>query len=349
MLGNGSPANRPTCPTRSAPFEAPNSATRPSVRDRVAGPAEAPLVAEWMTGRTWPRRGSTTGRWRAGGYLRGQLAGTYSRPLIGSRRARTAATEVYRAAKDPSPRRYDCDPYDLGLHAAIADADLRRPGFGPLLLPRIVASVFARSRVASASCSTRTTETPRRARLCEFVGCTFLGEHEMANRRMALYALPRPRSYSPSRDARRSPRSRASSRQRRVPTALRRYRRRPAPASCRATTAPAAFRRRDSRRRRRCACTPTMTSSPSRAAVTLIAAAVAQVELARQRRYREAMAEKVDARLQVGHAQSQCLVLEERVAELRRAHHAGQGDPDGPLARRCHLAGTDIARGQGPR
>ena len=26
-------------------------------------------------------------------------------------------------------------------------------------------------------------------RLCEFAGCEFLGEHEMANRRMALYAL----------------------------------------------------------------------------------------------------------------------------------------------------------------
>jgi RimJ/RimL family protein N-acetyltransferase len=29
-------------------------------------------------------------------------------------------------------------------------------------------------------------------RLCEYAGCTFLGEHDMSNRRMALYALPRP-------------------------------------------------------------------------------------------------------------------------------------------------------------
>jgi hypothetical protein len=34
-------------------------------------------------------------------------------------------------------------------------------------------------------------------RLCEFAGCTFLGEHEMSNRRMALYALPRTPADAP--------------------------------------------------------------------------------------------------------------------------------------------------------
>jgi hypothetical protein len=29
-------------------------------------------------------------------------------------------------------------------------------------------------------------------RLCEFVGCRFLGEYDMSNRRMALYAFERP-------------------------------------------------------------------------------------------------------------------------------------------------------------
>jgi hypothetical protein len=28
-------------------------------------------------------------------------------------------------------------------------------------------------------------------RLCEYARCAFLGEHDMSNRRMALYALPR--------------------------------------------------------------------------------------------------------------------------------------------------------------
>jgi RimJ/RimL family protein N-acetyltransferase len=28
-------------------------------------------------------------------------------------------------------------------------------------------------------------------RVCEYAGCVFLGEHDMANRRVALYALPR--------------------------------------------------------------------------------------------------------------------------------------------------------------
>lgn len=36
-------------------------------------------------------------------------------------------------------------------------------------------------------------------RLCEYVGCTFLGEHDTTNRRMALYALEVP--TSPTRDA----------------------------------------------------------------------------------------------------------------------------------------------------
>lgn len=29
-------------------------------------------------------------------------------------------------------------------------------------------------------------------RLCEYVGCEFLGEHDTTNRRMALYALEAP-------------------------------------------------------------------------------------------------------------------------------------------------------------
>jgi hypothetical protein len=38
-------------------------------------------------------------------------------------------------------------------------------------------------------------------RLCEFLGCEFLGEHDMPNRRMALYALERAPSRDPGRAA----------------------------------------------------------------------------------------------------------------------------------------------------
>jgi hypothetical protein len=34
--------------------------------------------------------------------------------------------------------------------------------------------------------------------VCEFAQCAFLGEHDMSNRRMALYALPRTPDDIPS-------------------------------------------------------------------------------------------------------------------------------------------------------
>jgi RimJ/RimL family protein N-acetyltransferase len=84
----------------------------------------------------------------------------------------------------------------MGLHAAIADPPLVNRGFGPLLLPRIVASVFrAESRCQRIMFDPDHRNTAAR-RLCEFVGCAFLGEHQMSNRRMALYALPRPTASS---------------------------------------------------------------------------------------------------------------------------------------------------------
>ena len=80
-------------------------------------------------------------RWRR--YLRAQLDGAYSRPFIGSLRGRDLGyVELYRAARDSIATRYAADPHDLGLHAAIADEKIVNRGFGPILLPRIVASVF---------------------------------------------------------------------------------------------------------------------------------------------------------------------------------------------------------------
>lgn len=165
---------------------------------RVAESADAPMVADWMNRPhlaeaweyDWP-----VARWRS--HIEAQLAGAYSLPLIGSRNGQDGGyLELYRAAKDSIAPTYDCDPHDLGLHAAIADASVVNRGFGPLLLPRIVASVFR----ADPSCLRIMFDPDHRntaaRRLCEFVGCTFLGEHDMANRRMALYALPRSTSAS---------------------------------------------------------------------------------------------------------------------------------------------------------
>jgi RimJ/RimL family protein N-acetyltransferase len=60
-----------------------------------------------------------------------------------------------------------------------------------LLLPHVVVSVSdvePRCRRIMFAPDPRNT-TARR--VCEFAGCTFLGEHDMSNRRMALYASSR--------------------------------------------------------------------------------------------------------------------------------------------------------------
>lgn len=49
--------------------------------------------------------------------------------------------------------------------------------------------------------------------------------------------------------------------------------------------------------------------------------------------------QQIDTRLQVRHTQPQRLVFEQRLTELTSTHHAGQGDSDRPLTRRCDLPG----------
>ena len=161
---------------------------------RVAQREDAGVVSEWMNRPhlaaaweyDWP-----TPRWER--HLGAQLDGTYSLPLVGSIRGKDCAyLELYWGAKDLISHYYDAQPYDLGLHAAIADVALVNRGLGPMLLPRIVASVFSVEprcwRVLFDPDQRNTTVR----RLCERAGCTFLGEHDTRNRCMALYALQRP-------------------------------------------------------------------------------------------------------------------------------------------------------------
>jgi RimJ/RimL family protein N-acetyltransferase len=173
--------------------------------------ADADMVSEWMNRPhlveaweyPWPPE-----RWRR--HLQAQLDGEYSRPLIGSfKGVEVAYIELYRAAKDSIGPRYAADPYDIGLHAAIAETTLVNRGLATSLLPRVAASVFEiepRCRRIMFDPDHRNTGARR---VCEFAGCAFLGEHDMANRRMALYALPRTPQDAP-RSARRSPRSRGA-------------------------------------------------------------------------------------------------------------------------------------------
>jgi RimJ/RimL family protein N-acetyltransferase len=163
-------------------------------RLRLVDPdADAEMISEWMNRPhlveaweyDWP-----AARWRR--YLRAQLDGEYSRPFICSHRGGDFAyVELYRAAKDSIAPRYDPDPHDIGLHGAIADLELVNRGIGATVLPRIVASVFE----LEPRCCRMMFDPDHRnsgARgLCEYAGCEFLGEHDMSNRRMALYALSR--------------------------------------------------------------------------------------------------------------------------------------------------------------
>ncbi|OSC29341.1 acetyltransferase [Mycobacterium vulneris] len=161
---------------------------------RVAQLEDADMVTEWMNrphlAQAWEYDWPAT-RWRQ--HLSAQLDGTYSLPLLGSLRGIPRAyLELYWGAKDLISRYYDAEPYDLGLHAAIADLNLVNRGLGPMLLPRIVASVFSaepRCRRIMFDPDHRNT-TARR--LCEYAGCKFLGEYDTTNRRMALYALEAP-------------------------------------------------------------------------------------------------------------------------------------------------------------
>lgn len=155
---------------------------------------DAAMISEWMN------RPHLAEAWEYDrpvewwdGYLRAQLAGEYSRPLIVTFNGEPQGyVEVYRAAKDSIAPRYDADPYDLGLHAAIADLGLVNRGFGPLLLPRLAANLFEIEPRCRRILFDPDHRNAGARRLCEYARCEFLGEHEMSNRRMALYALHRP-------------------------------------------------------------------------------------------------------------------------------------------------------------
>ncbi|CAM2784173.1 acetyltransferase [Mycobacterium intermedium] len=161
---------------------------------RLADPdADAAMIAEWMSrphlAEAWEYVWPVSRWWR---YLRAQLDGSYSRPFIAQIDANNHGyIELYRAAKDSIATRYDHDPYDLGIHAAIADLEIMNRGVAPFVLPHFVASALN----AEPRCRRVMFDPDHRnkaaRRFCESAGCVFLGEHDMANRRMALYALPR--------------------------------------------------------------------------------------------------------------------------------------------------------------
>jgi lysine N-acyltransferase len=161
---------------------------------RIAEPdADAAMLSEWFNRphliRAW-QSAFPPEKWH--GYLRAQLAGSYSRPLIASFDGQEMIyAEVFRAAKDQIATRYRADPYDLGVHGAIADLAQMNMGHAQHLAPLSAATFFDEEP----QCRRMMYETDhlnvKVRRLCERIGCGFLGEHDMPNRRIALYVLPR--------------------------------------------------------------------------------------------------------------------------------------------------------------
>ena len=167
---------------------------------RLADPeAEAEMIAEWMSRphlaesweSVWP-----ASRWQR--YLRAQLASGFSRPLIASLDgADRGYVEIYRAAKDSIAKRYEYDPYDLGLHVAVADLDHMQQGHVSYLLPHLLGGMFNLDPRCRRVMFDPDYRNKIARRFCEAGGCVFLGEHDMSNRRMALYALPRTPDHVP--------------------------------------------------------------------------------------------------------------------------------------------------------
>jgi RimJ/RimL family protein N-acetyltransferase len=161
---------------------------------RLADPdADAEMIAEWMSRPhlaesweyAWP-----AARWRL--YLRAQLARRFSRPFIASLDGVDRGyVELCRAAKDSIAARYEYDPYDLGLHVAVADLDYMKRGHVSYLLPHLLGSMFNLDPRCRRVMFDPDHRNVLARKFCERGGCVFLGEHDMSNRRMALYALVR--------------------------------------------------------------------------------------------------------------------------------------------------------------
>jgi RimJ/RimL family protein N-acetyltransferase len=179
---------------RSVPAPATPRLAEPYDIRLVDAAADAPAVSEWMNRPhlveaweyDWP-----PDRWQR--FLQAQLDGDFSRPFIGSFRGKPFVyIELYRAAKDSIAPTYDADPYDIGMHAAIADLKFVNRGIAPIMLPRLVDSIFEIEPRCRRIMFDPDHRNAGARRVCEYAGGEFLGVHDMANRRMALYALHRP-------------------------------------------------------------------------------------------------------------------------------------------------------------
>lgn len=164
---------------------------------RFADPAgDAEMISEWMNRRhlaeTW-HYDYPADQWRR--HLEIQLEGNYSRPYVFSIDGRPMGyMELFRAAQDDIATVYDAHPYDIGLHAAIAELDMVEHGHGAIMFRGFVDSVFEiEPRCRRVIGDTFAGDSSYGRRFWERRGGAFLGEHYVAkwNQRIALFAWPR--------------------------------------------------------------------------------------------------------------------------------------------------------------
>lgn len=163
---------------------------------RFADPdTDAELISEWMNrphlAQTW-HYDRPAHEWQR--HLSIQFEGTYSRPYVFSMNGRPMGyMELFRAAQDDLANVYDAHPYDVGLHAAIAELDMVEHGHGAIMFPAFVASVFEIEPQCRRVIGDTAVESSYGRRFWERRGGVFLGEHHIPKwgHAIALFCWPR--------------------------------------------------------------------------------------------------------------------------------------------------------------
>ncbi|WP_230987292.1 GNAT family N-acetyltransferase [Mycolicibacter heraklionensis] len=164
---------------------------------RFADPAtDAEMISEWMNrphlAQTW-HYDRPADEWRR--HLEIQFEGNFSRPYVFSIAGRPMGyMELFRSAQDDISTVYDADPYDIGLHAAIAELDMVEHGHGAIMFRGFIDSVFEiEPRCRRVIGDTGTDDGSYGRRFWERRGGVFLGEHFVSkwNQSIALFAWPR--------------------------------------------------------------------------------------------------------------------------------------------------------------
>ncbi|WP_409427609.1 GNAT family N-acetyltransferase [Mycobacterium sp. SMC-11] len=156
---------------------------------------DAAMISEWMNR---PHLESTWGyayppdAWQR--HLNVQFEGSYSRPYVFSVDGEPLGyMELFRAAQDDIATVYDAHPYDVGLHGAMASADMVEKGHGKNIFGPLVSSIFAAEPQCRRVIGDSKAAGSYGRRFWERRGGAYLGEHYMSkwDQHIVLFAWPR--------------------------------------------------------------------------------------------------------------------------------------------------------------